>query len=93
MIVVWQTFRFNTFAAPQVRIQKDREHRVITDGPERSYAGGRRPGCKLRLLSHQFAEMIDARHPSPPSEDRRPRLRCRAVRGIGIEQIGLVGRG
>jgi protein-S-isoprenylcysteine O-methyltransferase Ste14 len=35
MIVVWQTFRFNTFAAPQVRIQKDREHRVITDGPYR----------------------------------------------------------
>ena len=35
MIMVWQTFRFNTFAAPQVRIQKDREQRVITDGPYR----------------------------------------------------------
>ena len=35
MTVVWQTFRFNTFAAPQVRVQKDREQRVITDGPYR----------------------------------------------------------
>jgi protein-S-isoprenylcysteine O-methyltransferase Ste14 len=35
MILVWQTFRFNTFAAPQIRIQKNREHRVITDGPYR----------------------------------------------------------
>jgi len=33
MIVVWQTFRFNTFAAPQVRMQKDRAHQVITGGP------------------------------------------------------------
>jgi protein-S-isoprenylcysteine O-methyltransferase Ste14 len=33
MIVVWQTFRFNTFAAPQVRVQTDRQHRVITEGP------------------------------------------------------------
>jgi protein-S-isoprenylcysteine O-methyltransferase Ste14 len=35
MIVVWQTFRFNTFAAPRVRVQIDREQRVITDGPYR----------------------------------------------------------
>ena len=35
MALVWQTFRFNTFAAPQVRVQADREHRVITDGPYR----------------------------------------------------------
>jgi protein-S-isoprenylcysteine O-methyltransferase Ste14 len=35
MIVVWQTFRFNTFAAPQVRMQPDREHHVITGGPYR----------------------------------------------------------
>ena len=35
MIAVWRTFRFNTFAAPQVRMQKDRQHRVITDGPYR----------------------------------------------------------
>jgi protein-S-isoprenylcysteine O-methyltransferase Ste14 len=33
MIVVWQTFRFNTFAAPQVRVQASRAHRVITGGP------------------------------------------------------------
>jgi hypothetical protein len=35
MTLVWQTFRFNTFAAPQIRIQKDRGQRVITDGPYR----------------------------------------------------------
>jgi protein-S-isoprenylcysteine O-methyltransferase Ste14 len=35
MIVIWQTFRFNTFAAPQIRVQTDREQRVITDGPYR----------------------------------------------------------
>jgi protein-S-isoprenylcysteine O-methyltransferase Ste14 len=35
MILVWQTFRFNTFAAPQIRIQKDRKQRVISDGPYR----------------------------------------------------------
>jgi len=33
MVVVWQAFRFNTFAAPQVRMQTDRAHRVISDGP------------------------------------------------------------
>jgi protein-S-isoprenylcysteine O-methyltransferase Ste14 len=35
MIVVWQTFRFNSFAAPQVRVQTDRGQSVITDGPYR----------------------------------------------------------
>jgi protein-S-isoprenylcysteine O-methyltransferase Ste14 len=35
MIVVWQAFRFNTFAAPQIRVQSDRAQRVITDGPYR----------------------------------------------------------
>jgi protein-S-isoprenylcysteine O-methyltransferase Ste14 len=35
MIVVWQTFRFNTFAAPQMCVQTDREQRVITGGPYR----------------------------------------------------------
>jgi protein-S-isoprenylcysteine O-methyltransferase Ste14 len=45
MFVVWQAFRFNTFAAPQVRMQTDREQRVISDGPygvvrHPMYAGG-----------------------------------------------------
>ena len=35
MVLVWQTFRFNSFAAPQVRVQADRDHRVSTDGPYR----------------------------------------------------------
>ena len=35
MIVVWQTFRFNTFATPHVRVQIDRKQYVITDGPYR----------------------------------------------------------
>jgi protein-S-isoprenylcysteine O-methyltransferase Ste14 len=35
MIVVWQVFRFNTFAAPQVRMQVERQQRAITDGPYR----------------------------------------------------------
>jgi protein-S-isoprenylcysteine O-methyltransferase Ste14 len=33
MVLVWQVFRYNTFAAPQVRIQADRGQRVITNGP------------------------------------------------------------
>ncbi len=33
MALVWQVFRFNSFAAPQVRVQADRAHRVITGGP------------------------------------------------------------
>ena len=35
MFVVWQVFRFNTFAAPQIRVQSERQQRVITDGPYR----------------------------------------------------------
>ena len=35
MVLVWRTFRFNSFAAPQVRIQADRGQRVITEGPYR----------------------------------------------------------
>jgi protein-S-isoprenylcysteine O-methyltransferase Ste14 len=47
MIAVWRTFRFNTFAAPQVRMQKDRQHRVITDGPYRIV---RHPICRCSGL-------------------------------------------
>ncbi len=35
MIVVWQVFRFNSFAAPQVRVQIERQQRTIADGPYR----------------------------------------------------------
>jgi protein-S-isoprenylcysteine O-methyltransferase Ste14 len=35
MFLVAQVFRFNTFAAPQVRIQTARAQHVITDGPYR----------------------------------------------------------
>jgi protein-S-isoprenylcysteine O-methyltransferase Ste14 len=35
MIGVWQAYRFNTFAAPQVRVQVERQQRVIADGPYR----------------------------------------------------------
>jgi protein-S-isoprenylcysteine O-methyltransferase Ste14 len=35
MGLVWQVFRFNSFAAPQVRIQADRGQRVVTEGPYR----------------------------------------------------------
>jgi protein-S-isoprenylcysteine O-methyltransferase Ste14 len=35
MLLVWQTFRFNSFAAPQIRVQTARAHQVITDGPYR----------------------------------------------------------
>ncbi len=34
VIVVWQVFRFNTFAAPQVRMQVERQQRAITDEPQ-----------------------------------------------------------
>ena len=45
MILCWQVFRFNTFAAPQVKMQSERAQRVITQGPYRvvrhpMYAGG-----------------------------------------------------
>ena len=33
MLACWQVFRFNSFAAPQVRIQADRAQTVIDTGP------------------------------------------------------------
>lgn len=33
MILGWRTFRANSFAAPQVRVQAGRGHRVVSDGP------------------------------------------------------------
>ena len=33
MVAIWETFRYNSFAAPQVRVQVERGHRVVTDGP------------------------------------------------------------
>jgi protein-S-isoprenylcysteine O-methyltransferase Ste14 len=35
MVVVWRVFRYNSFAAPQVRLQAERGQRVITEGPYR----------------------------------------------------------
>ena len=35
MAVCWQVFRFNTFAAPQVKLQPERSQQVITGGPYR----------------------------------------------------------
>ncbi len=35
MAVTWQIFRFNSFAAPQVRVQVERAHRVVSEGPYR----------------------------------------------------------
>jgi protein-S-isoprenylcysteine O-methyltransferase Ste14 len=33
MMLVWETFRANTFAAPQVRVQAERDQTVIDSGP------------------------------------------------------------
>lgn len=33
MAMVWQSFRFNSFAAPQVRVQATRGHHVVSTGP------------------------------------------------------------
>jgi protein-S-isoprenylcysteine O-methyltransferase Ste14 len=35
IFLVWQVFRANSFAAPQVRMQTERGQRVITEGPYR----------------------------------------------------------
>jgi protein-S-isoprenylcysteine O-methyltransferase Ste14 len=33
MMLVWRVFRYNSFAAPQVRLQPERGQHVVTDGP------------------------------------------------------------
>ena len=50
MAIIWRTFRYNTFAAPQVSIQADREHHVITDGPYRIVRHPMYAGAILWLL-------------------------------------------
>jgi len=50
MVAIWQTFRYNTFAAPQVRIQAERGHRVITEGPYRYVRHPMYAGSLLWLL-------------------------------------------
>jgi protein-S-isoprenylcysteine O-methyltransferase Ste14 len=58
MLLCWQVFRFNTFAAPQVKVQPGRAQQVITEGPYRvvrhpMYASGSMLfiGMPLRLGS------------------------------------------
>lgn len=47
MFACWLTFRANTFAAPQLRVQPDRQHHVVTEGPYRLV---RHPMCAGALL-------------------------------------------
>lgn len=47
MALVWRIFRVNTFAAPQLRIQPERGHHVIAEGP---YARVRHPMYAAALL-------------------------------------------
>jgi protein-S-isoprenylcysteine O-methyltransferase Ste14 len=35
MVLCWETFRVNSFAAPQVRVQAERAQHVVSDGPYR----------------------------------------------------------
>jgi hypothetical protein len=98
MIVVWQVFRFNSFAAPQVRVQIERQQRAITDGPYRivrhpMYAGALlmfvgigRVGLDLvaaRLTPHDES---DASRSRVAERHRRPggsRLHCRGHERAG----------
>ncbi len=50
MTVVWQAFRFNTFAAPQIRVQTDRKQRVINGGPYRIVRHPMYAGALLMLV-------------------------------------------
>jgi protein-S-isoprenylcysteine O-methyltransferase Ste14 len=53
--LVMQTFKANSFAAPVVKIQKEREHRVITSGP---YAYVRHPMYSGALLINVGAPLL-----------------------------------
>ena len=53
--LVFLTFRANSFAAPVVKIQKEREHRVISDGP---YAYVRHPMYAGALLINIGAPLL-----------------------------------
>jgi protein-S-isoprenylcysteine O-methyltransferase Ste14 len=53
--IVWLTFKANTFAAPVIKIQKEREHRVITSGP---YAYVRHPMYAGALLINVGAPLL-----------------------------------
>ncbi len=53
--LVWLTFKANSFAAPVVKIQKEREHRVITSGP---YAYVRHPMYAGALLINVGAPLV-----------------------------------
>jgi protein-S-isoprenylcysteine O-methyltransferase Ste14 len=50
MFVVWLVYRCNTFAAPQVRVQVERQQRVITDGPYRIVRHPMYAGALLMLV-------------------------------------------
>jgi protein-S-isoprenylcysteine O-methyltransferase Ste14 len=53
--LVWLTFRANSFAAPVVKIQKERSHRVISSGP---YAYVRHPMYAGALLINIGAPLL-----------------------------------
>jgi protein-S-isoprenylcysteine O-methyltransferase Ste14 len=75
MIVVWQAFRFNTFAAPQARLQTARKQRVINDGPygivrHPMYAGALLMFLGMPLLLGSWWGLLARR-----GRDRNPRGR------------------
>jgi protein-S-isoprenylcysteine O-methyltransferase Ste14 len=50
MMLVWETFRANTFAAPQVRVQAERGQKVIDSGPYRYVRHPMYAGMALFLI-------------------------------------------
>jgi protein-S-isoprenylcysteine O-methyltransferase Ste14 len=55
MVLVWRIFRVNSFAAPQLRIQPERGHHVIAEGP---YAWVRHPMYAAALLYFAGASLL-----------------------------------